>query len=302
MNIKEDYAIRINTVKKHIEANISNKLPLEDLAVISNFSPFHFQRIFKEIVGETPKQYIKRRRLEAAAHDITLDSVDSMLEVAFNSGFSSLAAFSKAFKQYYGISPDKFRLSTEKEKIDILNLTTNHQASPFFNPDLFLGDESKEATLSIQVEKLPRIKLVYYEITLTDLNRIKESYHKIQAWASARDLVNSNSKLIGLLKDYPLFTPLEKCRFLTGISVIAPPELSGTVNYLDIPANTYASFKSKGDINSLIQSITYFANHWLPNSGYKMEHQPGLFFPYGNPAIIHPHDIYYQVYLTLSPK
>lgn len=301
MNIKEDYAIRINTVKKHIEANIGKKLPLEELAVISNFSPFHFQRIFKEMVGETPKQYIKRIRLEAAAHDITLEAFDSMLEVAFRSGFSSLASFSKAFKQYYGISPDKFNHSSEKEKIDILHLTTNHQASPFFNPDLFLGEHPEKA-ISIQVEKLPSIKLVYYGLNLKDANIIKEGYQKIQTWAKARELVTPQSKVIGLLKDYPLFTPLEKCRFMTGISVAASPKLTDTVNYLDIPACTYASFKSKGDIKSLIKSITHFGNHWLPESGYKLEHRPALFFPYGNPAIIHPHDIYYQVYLTLSPK
>ena len=53
MDNQKENLLRINKVKKYIEENVDQKLPLEKLAEIANFSPFHFQRIFKSIEGET---------------------------------------------------------------------------------------------------------------------------------------------------------------------------------------------------------------------------------------------------------
>jgi AraC family transcriptional regulator len=59
---------QINKVLEYIDEHLSEALPLEKLAKVSTYSAYHFQRTFKAITGETPAGYIKRLRLENAAH------------------------------------------------------------------------------------------------------------------------------------------------------------------------------------------------------------------------------------------
>lgn len=113
---------RINKVVRHIEQAIDREMSLDELATIACFSPFHFQRIFKEIIGETPKQFIKRLRLEEAARLIAFHPDRNILSVALQVGFQSLEVFSRAFKDYYSISPDTYRKSSESERFRITQM------------------------------------------------------------------------------------------------------------------------------------------------------------------------------------
>jgi len=64
---REEYVSRINRVIDHIEANLDTDLSLERLAEVAGFSPFHFHRIFRAMMGETLNQFIQRLRIEKAA-------------------------------------------------------------------------------------------------------------------------------------------------------------------------------------------------------------------------------------------
>jgi AraC family transcriptional regulator len=61
-NIPKDYRKAVNTVSNFILNNLNAKLSLEELAKVANYSPFHFQKIFKQVTGESPKQFITRSR------------------------------------------------------------------------------------------------------------------------------------------------------------------------------------------------------------------------------------------------
>ena len=72
-NLKEkEYLSRIRRVLTYIQENLSEELSLEILSEMAFFSPFHFQKIFSKYVGESPKQYIMRLRLERIAHYLKL--------------------------------------------------------------------------------------------------------------------------------------------------------------------------------------------------------------------------------------
>ena len=64
---KQEYLLRINKVTDYIHNNIDQPLPLQKMAGIACFSPFHFHRVFTILTGETPTDYIKRTRIEKAA-------------------------------------------------------------------------------------------------------------------------------------------------------------------------------------------------------------------------------------------
>src|SRR5687768_7240659 len=103
-----DYKIRINRVFQYIDQNLSSNLSLDTISEIAFFSPFHFHRIFKLLTRETLNQFVTRRRIEKSVLDLLHNKL-SVSEVAHIYGFSDNAAYSKAFKKYYGVSPTEFK-------------------------------------------------------------------------------------------------------------------------------------------------------------------------------------------------
>lgn len=305
MEKQQDHIDRINKVVRYIEQNLDQNLLLEDLARQANYSPFHFQRLFKSNVGETPKQYIKRVRLEGAAHHIALKPETSILEVALDYGFTSLEAFSRAFKNYYTVSPDKFRRSGEKDRLTIMQKKTISRTHPQIEPSSFLStsiDKEEFKDLEVTVVKLPPQKLVYISNNLADMDTVMNSFKKVRQWAIARELTKPGSKLFALMLDYPLFTALSKCRYYTCIEVDKEPEVSAEINYMELPSRTYATFIIKGGINEMIKSTTAFAKLWLPESGYEIKHRPAIHIPQEDPSKVPLHKNTYQFYIGLAPK
>ena len=103
-----DQANGIDDVKKYIHQNTDQALDRAQLATMAGYSLPHFHRIFTAEIGENIAAYIRRVRLERAAHKLMAGAVD-LTEVAMAAGYQSHAAFSKAFKQRYGYTPDQFR-------------------------------------------------------------------------------------------------------------------------------------------------------------------------------------------------
>ncbi|MBC9931558.1 helix-turn-helix domain-containing protein [Chitinophaga qingshengii] len=98
----------ISTVKTFISENISEDISLPQLADISHLSPFHFNRLFKQMTGITPYNYLLQVRLKEA-HLQLRHSRQSITHVAFETGFNSLEHFSAAYKKQYGLSPSQSR-------------------------------------------------------------------------------------------------------------------------------------------------------------------------------------------------
>lgn len=103
---------RIKLVLIYILHNFKENLQLEQLASIACMSPYHFHRLFKSHTGESVYAYIKKIRLEYAALCL-LKSNEPATSIALNAGYSNVSAFSKAFRLYYGISPQDFRMVDE---------------------------------------------------------------------------------------------------------------------------------------------------------------------------------------------
>lgn len=82
----------------------------EVLSREAHYSRFHFQRMFRDVTGETPGNCQRRVRLERAAHQL-LQTDRSVTEIAFESGFASLEGFSRSFRKLAGVSPYQFRKS-----------------------------------------------------------------------------------------------------------------------------------------------------------------------------------------------
>jgi AraC family transcriptional regulator len=99
---------KIEIVKRYISDHLSEPLERVILANLAGISIPHFHRIFTRYAGENPAGYVRRMRLERAGRKLRAGAVN-ITEVALAAGYDSHAAFGKAFKQHFGLSPSEFR-------------------------------------------------------------------------------------------------------------------------------------------------------------------------------------------------
>ena len=95
-------------VLDYVEANLDQPMALVDLAAVAGLSVFHFARVFRRSVGQTPHRYVMRRRVEAARH-LLADGGEPIIEVAAACGFVSPNHFATAFRRLAGVSPREYR-------------------------------------------------------------------------------------------------------------------------------------------------------------------------------------------------
>ena len=94
--------------KTVIENNYLNPLSIEELAALCHLSLSSFKRKFVEIYNQPPARYIKKRRLEKA-EELLSKTDETISEIAYSTGFSSISHFSRSFQEYYKTSPSEFR-------------------------------------------------------------------------------------------------------------------------------------------------------------------------------------------------
>lgn len=87
-----------------MEANYTNPVSLNDLAYMAGRSLSSFKRDFQQIYNISPAQWIRERRLRYAQHLLTTTDMD-VSNVCYESGFESIAHFSRTFKEFFGVSP-----------------------------------------------------------------------------------------------------------------------------------------------------------------------------------------------------
>jgi AraC-like DNA-binding protein len=91
-----------------IDANSQRDINLDAAASQTGISPFHFLRLFANVLGVTPHQYLVRSRLRHAAR-LLADEDGSVTDIAYDVGFGDLSNFVRTFHRAAGISPRAFR-------------------------------------------------------------------------------------------------------------------------------------------------------------------------------------------------
>lgn len=154
---------KIDDVMDYILHHPTDEISLQTLAEVANYSPFHLQKIFKEIVGETPKQFVLKLRLESALHFLFIHPHRSIQEISTDCNFSSPAVFSRAIKNYVGYPPEKLRTLTPKERMKILH-SLNPKTAPkgvsISNNSFLQGSGSEVSIHTINIEPVKGIYLI----------------------------------------------------------------------------------------------------------------------------------------------
>lgn len=98
----------IDEIEECIRSEADEELTLNALSEKSGVSQFHLSRKFREITGMQLRDYLRFRRLALALKEVR-DTDQSILDIALKYGFSSHEAFTRAFKEAYGVSPSEYR-------------------------------------------------------------------------------------------------------------------------------------------------------------------------------------------------
>ena len=102
------YEQRVKKILKYIEVHYGDYITIEDMARQVNISRTECFRCFQKITGQTPLEYLTFYRLSQAAYKLH-NTDSSITESCISSGFSQPSYFGKKFREYYGVSPLKYR-------------------------------------------------------------------------------------------------------------------------------------------------------------------------------------------------
>lgn len=91
-----------------IEERLREKLTVKELADSVHFSKYHYQRMFREAVGDSVMGYVARRRISLAARELA-ETDAAILEIALRYGYDSHEGFTRSFRSYMGITPSEYR-------------------------------------------------------------------------------------------------------------------------------------------------------------------------------------------------
>ena len=103
--------VRTRRVLDYIDQHLEDDLTISELAQVAHLSEFHFARVFATTMGMPPQRYVSQRRLAAAKKMISVGKLP-LSEIAFRSGFSSQASFTRAFRRVTNMTPGEFRYYT----------------------------------------------------------------------------------------------------------------------------------------------------------------------------------------------
>jgi AraC family transcriptional regulator len=104
------HGVQIRRAVEYINQHMDGDLRLEDIAKVANMSKYHFAKVFRQVVGMPPHQYLVRMRVEKA-RKLLIESEMSITEVANLVGYEDTGQFSEQFLKIVGATPHRYRLT-----------------------------------------------------------------------------------------------------------------------------------------------------------------------------------------------
>ncbi len=253
-----EYARRICRAVDFINAHLAEHPAVGEIAEAASFSSFHFQRLFRAIVGETVAEFTRRVRLETAARQLVHGVKDEITGLAMGLGFSSSQNFAKAFKQHFGVTPSQYRDSHTE------SLSSTPIAAASFTLQQPLKFEGQVVVRPFHAQR------VAYRRHFGSYHdpEVQAGFEEIERWAVARDL-HADQHYLGIPWDDAEITPEQKCRFDACLLVAEDTWLGVGVNSQVIPAGKYATYRTVITGHDFDSPWTQLMRSWLPASGYQ---------------------------------
>lgn len=105
---------RIQRIMSYIDENFSSQIRLDDIAEIENITSTHASHIFKDSFGISFQEYVNMKRLEQSI--LLMNTDKTLIDIAYESGFSDPKYMTKMFKKYFNCTPKVFKDEAQKSK------------------------------------------------------------------------------------------------------------------------------------------------------------------------------------------
>ena len=250
---RSNHAERIRRVVDYLAEHLDDALDLEAIARVAHVSPYHFHRIYRGLLGETANETVRRLRLQRSAVDL-LDRRLPIERVAHRAGYSSQAAFTRAFRTEYGEPPARYRGGGRTTPLD-----DGLHAEPYEVEDIVL----------------PRFRVAAIRHR-GDYRLTSKAFERLMTYAATAGLLTASTRTIGIYYDDPLAVPTEDLRSTVCISVPDHWSPAGDVVEGHVEGGRYARIVHTGPYSELRVAYDWLYQTWLHASGEEPRDSPCL--------------------------
>jgi len=262
--LNDSYLARMVRVADYIDAHLSEPLTPAHLAEVAALSHYHFHRTFRGMTGESVMQFVRRLRLERAARRLKHNGKKRITDVAFDSGYHSHEAFTRAFAARFSMAPANFQKTAP----------TN----------------AKQACAG-KIVTMPARRLVCLN-QVGPYHTVGESWQTLLTWAAEQGLMGSRFETIGISHDDPDITDPAQLRYDACITVgdHFTPKVDG-LRIKTIPAGNFAVAKHVGPYDTI--SATYYAllGGFVPKMGLRLADEPSFEIYWNSPDEVEPEEL-----------
>jgi AraC family transcriptional regulator len=233
-----------------IETHFGVPLSLDEMADQAGVSRTHLSRIFPLATGHSISGYIRARRLTEAAKALVAGAPD-ILDVALDAGYGSHEAFTRAFRDQFGLTPADLR---KRRSLNHLNLVE----------PLPMDTTTKVKLAPPRIEPMPARKFagLMQRHDMNQSNSIPAQWQKLQPY-----LGNIHGAVPGAA--YGIVTEGDGnfCTYLCGVEITPAAELPPEFVAITVPARRWARITHSGHISTIRSTIQAIYDDWLPGSG-----------------------------------
>lgn len=243
-----------------IESHLAGALSLDEIAGVAGISRFHMVRAFAAATGFSVMRYVRARRLSEAARALAGGAPD-ILKLALEADYGSHEAFTRAFRDHFGVTPEAVRAATRldtlklQEPIIMDSTVIDNLAPPRFEtgkPLLVAGIGERYSCESGAA--IPGQWQRFHQ----SVDHIPGRIGKVAYGVCCNGDDSGNF-------DY-----------IAGVEVSDFSDLPREFSSIRIPVQKYAVFTHRDHISTIRRTINTIWNHWLPASGMKAADAPSF--------------------------
>ena len=275
------YQTAIAQAVSSIAGDLDGALDLAALARNAALSTFHFHRMFRGLIGETPLEVHRRLRLERAAWQL-LHTDAPVTQIAFAAGYDTHEAFTRVFGTSYACTPSAFRASRDPA-------TSQHHATfriqlanrlGLHFPDIRMASNhtfptTGTSTMHVEIRTLPQQRLATIEHR-GPYNRISDAFARLGQIAGPAGLFGADAAMIALYFDDPETTPANELRAEAALSIGNEKGLPPTLGERHLAAGRYACTVHSGGYELIGDTWARLMGEWLPDSGLRIAEGPSF--------------------------
>lgn len=297
-----DYSRRVYLAQDYIRRHCEADIELADLAKAAHFSPYHFHRIFTAFTQETPNDFLRRMRVERAAHLLFRRPAIPMLDIAVQCGFKSQAIFARAFRQHFGMTASEWRKGdfwlhdgSFWRWQHIKQQDSKECKKPGYGDallsDLFAARREEFLAVrhgerpafirNLQIVEKPAFRRAFIWRQGILREQILDLWAELLHWANANGVFRPD--LIGVARnlDNANVTAEALCRYEAGFVLSEDsPDFARhtgqqTILFDQIEGGLFVEIDFEGTLADETLVEEYFYNYWLPSSGWNLAHRSG---------------------------